>query len=143
MKRQDKYQNTNTFVYYNANPKNRITGDCVIRALCTGMNESYEKVYKELFEFSLKNGYMLNDKKCYEKYLASKGWLKIPQPRKCDNTKYTGKEFCQMAQEYTFNYPSRMIASIGGHHIVAIVEGRVHDIWNSTSKCIGNYWRKI
>ena len=129
MKRQDKYQNTNTFVYYNANPKNRITDDCVIRALCTAMNEPYETVYKELFEFSLKNGYMLNDGKCFEKFLASKGWIKMAQPRKFDNTKYTGKEFCEEIQQYSMNYPYRMIANIGGHHIVAIVDGRINDIW--------------
>lgn len=140
MKREEKYQNTKTFTFYNANPKNRITGDCVIRALCTAMNEPYEKVYRELFEFSMQKKYMLNDKKCYEKWLESKGWVKKAQPRKSDNTKLTGKEFCEMAQQYTFNYPSRMIAKIGGHHIVAIVDGKVQDIWNSTSGCIGNYW---
>ena len=143
MKRQDKYQDTNTFVYYNANPKNRITGDCVIRALCVAMDESYETVYKEIFEFSLKNGYMLNDKKCYEKYLASKGWLKLPQPKKYDGTKYTGKEFCELVQEHPHSYPKRMIAHIGGHHVVAIGNGRIFDIWNSTSGCIGNYWIQL
>lgn len=140
MKREEKYKNTKTFTYYNANPKNRITGDCVIRALCTAMNEPYEQVYRELFEYSIKNKYMLNDKKCYEKWLESKGWKKMPQPRKDDKTKYIGKEFCKMVQEYTFDYPSRIIAKIGGHHIVAIVEGKVMDIWDSTNGCIGNYW---
>jgi hypothetical protein len=140
MKREDKYQDTSTFHYANANPKNRITGDCVIRALCTAMNESYDTVYRELFEFSLKHKYMLNDKKCYEKYLLSKGWVKKPQPKKDDNTKYTGREFCQEIQDYTFNYPDRIIAHIGGHHVVAIVGGRVWDIWNSTGGCIGNYY---
>ena len=142
MTREKKYQNTNTFTYYNANPKNRITGDCVIRALCTAMEEPYEKVYKELFEFSIKNGYMLNDKKCYEKYLASKGWVKNSQPRKDDNTKYTGKDFCEEIQTHRHWYNPQIIAKIGGHHIVAIMYGKVQDIWDSTGKCIGNYWEK-
>lgn len=30
MTRQEKYPNTDTFTYYNANPKNRITGDCML-----------------------------------------------------------------------------------------------------------------
>ena len=137
MKRQNKFPDTSTFHFYNANPKNRITGDCVIRALCTALEEPYEVIYKELFEFSLKCGYMLNDKKCYDKYLKAKGWVKYKQPRKEDNTKYTGKEFCERAREYE-NY----IAKIGGHHIVAIVHGRVNDIWDSTDGCIGNYWMK-
>ena len=137
MKRQDKYPETKTFHYYNANPKNKITADCVIRALCTAMQEPYDKVYTELFEFSRKCGYMLNEKQCYDKYLQSKGWVKHKQPKKADNTKYTGKEFCMKARPYE-NY----IAKIGSHHIVAIVNGKVNDIWDSTDGCIGNYWTK-
>ena len=149
MKRQQKFPDTPTFHFYNANPKNKITGDCVIRALSTAMGESYETVYRELFEFSLKCGYMLNSKECYDKYLVSKGWIKQKQPRKDNNTKYTGKEFCEQLQEdpwiftgkeYDFN--ARIIAKIGGHHIIAIIDGKVHDIWNSTGGCIGNYWLK-
>ncbi len=140
--RQQKYPETSTFHYHNANPKNKITGDCVIRALSIGMNQPYEITYAELFRFSLKTGYMLNCKECYDKYLQSKGWKKHKQPRKEDNTKYTGKEFCKEVKEYTFNYPDRIIANIGGHHIVAIVDGKVWDIWNSTDGCIGNYWTK-
>ena len=34
------------FVNYNANPKNKKTGDCVIRALCTALEDSWEQVYK-------------------------------------------------------------------------------------------------
>ena len=142
MNRQQKYPDTNTFHYHNANPKNKITADCVIRAICTALNEPYETVYKELFEFSLKCGYMLTDKNCYDKYLKSKGWVKHNQPRKEDNSKYTGKEFCKEVKEYTFNYPDRIIAKIGSHHIAAIVDGRVNDIWDSTDYCIGNYWTK-
>lgn len=140
MRRQQKYKNTSTFCYYNANPKNKITGDCVIRALSSGMNIPYNDLYKELFDFSIKCGYMLNDKKCYERFLISKGWTKVKQPRKDDNTKYTGKEFCKEIQNYTFNYPERIIAHIGGHHVVAIVDGVINDIWDSSSKCIGNYY---
>ena len=36
-----------------------------------------------------------------------------------------------------------IIANIGGHHIVAILDGKVHDIWDSTYKCIGNVWVKV
>lgn len=137
MTRQEKYPETSTFHYFNANPKNKISADCVIRALCTAMNEPYETVYKELFEVSLKCGYVLNEKKCYDRYLKEKGWVKHSQPRKDDNTKYTGKEFCERARYYE-NY----VAMIGGHHIVAIVMGKVWDTWDSTDGCIGNYWTK-
>jgi hypothetical protein len=142
MNRQQKYPETSTFHYYNANPKNKIASDCVIRALCTAMEEPYEKVYRELLEVSLKCGYVLNEKKCYERYLKEKGWVKHSQPRKKDNTKYTGKEWCEEVQTHRHWYSPQMIASIGGHHIVAVMFGQVYDTWDSTNKCIGNYWER-
>jgi hypothetical protein len=135
MTREQKYPDTSTFHFYNANPKNRITGDCIYRALCTAMNIPYNQVVMHLAELQCKTGYA--DEKLYGRYLELNGWIKHKQPRKADGTKYTGKEFCERARTYE-NY----IAHIGGHHIVAIVDGKVNDIWNSTGGCIGNYWTK-
>ena len=137
MKRQEKYPNTDTFTYFNANPHNRKGGDCVVRAIATTLEQSWETTVQELTLIGIKYGYVLNDKSCYEKYLASKGWIKHPQPRKYDNTKYTGKEFCKKRL-----VADRCIAHIGGHHLVAIVDSKVLDIWDSTEGCIGNYWTK-
>lgn len=78
--------------------KVKITCDCVIRAICTAMNESYNKILDEMFEYSKKQGLMMDDKKLYTKYLKDKGWVKIKQPRKWDNKKYTGKELCKEFQ---------------------------------------------
>lgn len=86
-----------------------------------------------------KTGYALNDVKGEAKYLESKGWVKHSQLRKPDGTKYTGKEFCKLVAEKNQRY----IANIGGHHAVAIVGGKVNDIWDSTDGCIGNYWTKV
>ena len=137
MKRRE-YLETSTFHYYNANPKNKISGDCVIRAISTALNQDYVTTYRELFELSLKTGYIVNDKKNYSKYLKLKGWEKVSQPKKDDGTKYTGSEFCRNVA-----LPSqRYIAHIGGHHIVAIIDAKINDTWNSTAGCIGNYWIK-
>ena len=137
MTRQEKYPETSTFHYYNANPKNRITTDCVVRAITTALQQDYNKIVMELAEMQCKTGYDDGDVKLYDKYLQSKGWTKHKQPRKPDGTKYTGKEFCKRARRY-----ERYIANIGGHHVVAIVNGKVNDIWDSTEGCIGNYWTK-
>ena len=128
-------QNTSTFTYYNANPKGKKTDDCVIRAICTALNEDYEKTARGLLEIALKTGYYTTDGKCFGKYLESKGWKKQKQPRKMDNTKYKGKEFVKYIK-------GTCLANIGGHHIVCIKDGKVLDIWDSTEGCIGNYWTK-
>lgn len=133
--REQKYPDTKTFTYYNANPKNRITGDCTFRAICTALGQTWEQTVMEMAELSCKTGYALNDTKGIAKYMELKGWIKMKQPRKSDNTKYTGAEFCKI-------FKGTCIANIGGHHIVCIKNGKVHDTWDSTDGCIGNYWVK-
>ena len=136
--RSEMYPETSTFKYYNANPKSRITGDCVFRAFAFAMQQDYNKTVMEMAELMCKTGYALNDKKGEERYLELKGWVKHSQPRKADNTKYTGEEFCKKLVKKNQRY----IAHIGGHHMVAIVDGKVNDTWDSTDGCIGNYWTK-
>lgn len=138
MTRQERYPDTSTFHYYNANPKNKVGDDCVIRAICTALNQPWEQTVRELTEVGIKYGYVVNDPNTYKRYLKAKGWTIHKQPRKADNTKYIGKEFCNNIAKQNQNY----IAHIGGGHIVAIINGKVNDIWDSTDGCIGNYWIK-
>jgi hypothetical protein len=135
---------TTTFTYYNNNPKGKIASDCVIRAISLATNKDYNEVVDDLVNMMKKTGYIIDERKCYGKYLKQLGWIKIKQPKKIDNTKYTGSEFCQIfidSQNNDFD-TSRIIAHIGGHHIVAIINKKIYDIWNCTGQCIGNYWIK-
>lgn len=133
--RREKYPDTKTFKFYNANPKGKFTGDCVVRAICTALEKPYEEVYRELLELCLKNGYSIASKENYSKYLELNGWKKMKQPKKSNNKKYTGEEFCKF-------YKGTCVANIGGNHTVCIKNGKVYDTWNSTDGCIGNYWEK-
>lgn len=54
MTRQQKYPDTNTFHFHNANPKGRITTDCVIRAICVATELPYNQVVMELADFSVR-----------------------------------------------------------------------------------------
>ena len=137
-----RYPDTDTFHWHNANPKGVITTDCVIRALSTALEQDYNKTVMDLAELQCKTGYDDGDPKLYDRYLKSKGWVKQKQPRKEDNTKYTGKEFCKEIQTHRHWYNPQILAHIGGHHIVAIMYGQVWDTWDSTNKSIGNYWEK-
>ena len=149
--RREKYPETTTFHFHNANPKNRVTGDCWLRAICEALGEAYNDVLLEMVQVHVETGYEMSCDKAVDKYLGSKGWVKHKQPRKDDNTKYTGKEFCRWltANDPTFKTGS-VICNIGGHHMVAIkpVEHgmgkryKVLDIWDCTDRCVGNYWTK-
>lgn len=140
MTRQEKYPDTATFHFHNENPKGKFTTDCVYRAIATATGEAYATVVREMAELHIRTGLDTHEKRTIDKYLTSKGFTKYKQPRKPDNTKYTGKEFCE--QEQLYNPGRRIVANIGGHHIVAILDGKVWDTWDSTRGCIGNYWIK-
>ena len=153
MRRADKYPETDTFMFVNANPHKRFTTDCVIRALSTGLGMGYNDVVMELAELQCKTGFDPSENTAMNRYLTSKGWVKMKQPRKDDNTKYTGEEFCRWL---SVNYPNgeygNVVCNIGGHHTAAIVPTRhgdgincrykVVDTWNSTRGCIGTCWVK-
>lgn len=153
MKRERKYPDTDVFIFHNANPKNRMTGDCVYRAVATVTGQPWETVARDLTELAIKTGYAPSTKECYGRYLESKGFKKEKQPRKLDGTKYTGAQFCKVLQRHLFS-SSRLkvlrdggitvspciFAHIGGGHVAAIIDGKVNDTWDSTDGCIGNYW---
>lgn len=128
-------ESTTTFQYYNANPRNKHTTDCVVRAICTALDQPYNQTIKELSELWIETGFQMSDAKCYGKYLESKGFIKYKQPRKADNKKYTGKEFVKI-------FKGVCVAHLGGNHVVCIKNGKVLDIWDSTEGCIGNYWAR-
>lgn len=131
---------TQYFHYFNANPKRKATGDCVIRALSLATGKSWADILRMLCDISVITGYMVEDTRTYDKLLMGLGWLKQRQPRKPDNTKYTGREFCEKLEFENRN--EKIIAHIGGHHMTCFCNHTIWDTWDCSRKCIGNYWIK-
>lgn len=138
MRRQDRYPDTSVFHFHNENPKNRFTTDCNIRAISTACNIPYNEVVMQFAQLQCTTGYDASSPEAIDRLLKQLGWVKQRQPRKPNNRKYTGKEFCQLIQR--LGLTQTIIANIGGCHIAAIVNGRIYDIWDSSCRCIGNYW---
>lgn len=137
MRRQDKFPETEFFHYFNANPKNRITGDCRIRAISVACEVPYNQVVMDLARVHCETGYDQCVHQGISILLEKYGWKKMKQPRKIDNKKYTGKEFCLNIAESGKRYILNMT-----HHEVAVVDKKIWDIWDSTVCCVGNYWVK-
>lgn len=147
--REEKYPNTDTFFYYNANPKGRITGDCRIRAISVACEVPYNQVVRDLCEIQCETGYDQCENQGISLLMKRYGWEKHNQPRKADRTKYTGAEFCKWLDEYWNG--GNVFCHLGGRHDVCIKrvkhwDGKLHykvvDIWNSTGGCVGNWWTK-
>ena len=118
---------------FNINPKGKKTGDCVVRAIAVALDRDYVEVYTELFELSLKTGYILNDKRVEEKFLALNGFIKHKQPKKADGKKYLIGELDRICRK------SVVVVSCA-HHLTVVKNGVLLDTWDCRGKCISNYY---
>jgi len=123
------------FINYNANPKYKKTGDCVIRAICTALNDSWEDTYRGMLDVALRKGYAISSKDNYECYLKERGILKQKMPRKFDRTRYTVEEFADRLAKPNMTY----IVTVA-NHLTVIINNDLYDLWNAGRKCVGNYW---
>lgn len=140
MNKQLRMKNTEFYEYTNVNPKDKFGGDCVIRAIADALDQSWETTVRELTELGIKKGFLCNDNHLYPKYLESKGFRAMSEPRDVNNRKLSVKDFLIQRE----GYPMRtIVANVGSHHVTCIKGGKVHDIWNSSNETMHKYWVKI
>jgi hypothetical protein len=134
MRRQDRFPDTKIFKYHNQNPHNRITTDCVTRAISFALDIPYNDVVMEIAEFQCKTGFVIEERE--DLLLKAHGFSMQPMLRHDDGTKYTLKEFIE--EHHKGTYLVRM-----PHHLTVVKDGVNYDIWDCTrsSRKIGNYWR--
>lgn len=137
--REEKYPDTRYFHYYNANPHNHKTGDCVVRALCTACEMSWEDCATELFQIGLKRGYTMLEDKVIDTFLTNHNFIKCKEPRSANNTKYRVNEWLLLNSN---ELNTHIVANVGSYHIVAIIDGKVNDIWDSSKQTMHCYWVK-
>lgn len=128
---------TTVFHFYNANPANKRTADCVIRAISLATGKSWEQVLSGLYVCAIQTKDAPNGRETFDKYLKDLGWMKMPQPRKKNNKKYTIAEFCKQIAKQDVKY----VLSVA-HHVVCVNECKAWDIWDCTDLTVGNYWYK-
>ena len=123
------------FMRYNNNPKEKRTGDCVIRALALALDKSWKEVYTDLFNLSIKMSLIVTDPKVFKKYLKDLDYTQEKMPKTLDNKRYTVEEFIDDIAHKNMTY----IISIA-KHVTVIKDKKLYDTWDCSHKCVGNYW---
>ena len=116
--------------YFRCRFKKDRTNDCVIRAIAIATGIDYMKIWDDLFALATETGFMPNDPKCYEPYLASLGWVKH-SPLKDGRRKVKVR-----------NFPIKegaVIISIC-NHLTTMVEGELRDTWNAGAYAANSFW---
>ena len=121
------------WIYKNENSNNNRVGDCVVRAISTATNQSWEKTYVDLCIFGLMMYDLPSSNAVWGAYLSKKGYKRRTIPNDCNC--YTVEDFCQYHPKGTYILGT-------GTHAVAVIDGNHFDSWNSSQELPIYYFEK-
>ena len=121
------------WIKYNANPANKHTPDCVIRAISVALNRSWLEVSDGLYELAREQFSVSIADDIWGRYLYYHGFEPFLLPEACP-TCVTIREFCRL-------YPKGVYIIGTGNHAVAVVDGDYYDTWDSGSEIPSFFWR--
>ena len=122
------------YIQFNANPKKRKVGDCVIRAISTVTHKSWEQVYSELVSKGFAMYDMPTSNEVWKSYLNDLGFDRYIIPNTCPDC-YTVKDFC-------YDYPIGEYILGTGSHAIAVIDGSYYDTWDSGEETPIYYFRR-
>ena len=122
------------FIRYNANPANRLVGDCVIRALTVVFNDTWRHIYADLTMMGYFVYDMPNANEITAEYLLLNGFSLHDIPD-------TFPDYYSISQFVT-DHPYGTYVVATGSHIVAVVNGNYYDTGDSGNEEIIYYFKK-
>lgn len=114
------------FVNFNPNPREKLVGDCTVRAVAIAEDILWEEAFLSLAMLGYLEGDMPSSNEVVEKYLVANGYEKQIINNTCPNC-YTIKDFCNDHEEGVFVVGT-------GTHFVAVIDGDYYDTWDSGDK---------
>lgn len=114
------------YVYFNNNPKEKNTGDCVIRAVSKALGVSWLQAYMDLYVLGMQLGDLANSDAVWTAYLKSKGFKKRIIPDTCPD--------CYTVGQFAADHDEGVYVLGTGTHAVTVVSGDVYDAWDSRNE---------
>ena len=122
------------YIYYNPNPKQRRTDDCVIRAICKLTNTDWYYTYTQLSVCGFTKCDWGSCNEVWSSYLRKLGYHREIIPNECPDC-YSVIDFCN-------EYPKGKYLLATGTHVVTIIDGNYYDTWDSGNEVPIYYWTK-
>lgn len=122
------------FRYYNANPKQNLVGDCVIRAISrvTGMDWDETYIRIALQGFTMRD--MPSSNNVWGAFLYNEGFRQGVISHVCPDC-YTVRDFCA-------EHPRGEYILATGSHVLAVEDGNYYDTWDSGDEIPVFFWER-
>lgn len=114
------------YVFHNNNPGGNKVGDCVIRAIATVLGKSWASTYVDLCVQGLAMYDLPNNNSVWAAYLRSNGYKRYLIPDTCPD--------CYTIEQFAEDNPKGKYIVATGAHVVAVVDGKVFDNWDSSGE---------
>ena len=120
------------FVYENPSPFGKKIGDCVIRAIAIATDLSWDEAFDVLTEYGRAFKNLPNANEVWGAYLKDNGFTRHAIENTCPDC-YTIRDFCH-------DHPRGKYVVATGSHVVAAINGRYYDAWDSGEEIPQFYW---
>lgn len=122
------------YVYYNPNPRNSRVGDCVVRAISKVLGISWRDAFMALCNEAYDLCDMPSANVVWGSLLDKKGFEKRIVPATCPN--------CYTVSALAEELPKGRYVLCTGSHVVAVVDNKYYDSWNSGDEVPLYYWKR-
>ena len=120
--------------YYNPNPSGKNAGDCVIRALCAALGESWQAIYTALSVQGYKMCDWGNSDPVWGAYLRSRGFVRRAIPDTCPD--------CYTIEDFAEDHPRGVYVLKTDQHVTTVINGTVYDSWDTRDEIPQYYWTR-
>lgn len=114
------------YIYYNANPLNKLEDDCFPRALSCATGRSWDDVYDELSDLAQYNGTIMIDGDFVRWYLDNNFERVINPPRK--------------VRDVTRQFKNNIVLCTIKGHIFCIKYGIIYDTFDPSERDVEYVW---
>lgn len=120
------YNRIMAYVFYNPNPKQLNTGDCVIRALTLALDTDWHSAYIRLAIFGDRMCQMPSTNTVWGAFLMQNGYKRYSLPTECPD--------CYSVKDFADEHPKGKYVLATGTHVVMLIDGSWWDSWDSASE---------
>lgn len=121
------------WVRCNPNPKGKLVGDCVVRAISVATGQPWRRVYDYLYQVGRDECDMMASDEVWGLYLYRTGFDPFLLPETCPR--------CTTVRRFAEQYPEGIYIIGTGTHAVAVIDGDWYDTWDSGDVIPTFFWK--